>query len=161
MREEDDDEDAPVDDDGGGLFHPGQPSAGAAAPGVARERPAKRQVVDITEYLCLPQSDAAVKLGLPVSTLSKRWKEAARNRKWPYRKVRDKSICPCVFFANVVCFVSFLIQVSKIDKEIATLLQLVPTTGPNAGVLTGDIENQLRPLLRQRQEELRHVSIRL
>ncbi len=37
--------------------------------------------MDITEYLCLPQSDAAVKLGLPVSTLSKRWKEAAKNRK--------------------------------------------------------------------------------
>ncbi len=40
-----------------------------------------KQHVDITEYLCLPQSDAAVKLGLPVSTLSKRWKEAAKNRK--------------------------------------------------------------------------------
>lgn len=97
----------------------------------------KRQYVDITEYLTLPQSDAAVKLGLPVSTLSKRWKESAKNRKWPFRKV------------------------SKIDKEIATLLQFVPQTGPEAGHLSPDIEQQLGSLLRQRQDELRRVTIRL
>lgn len=96
-----------------------------------------RQIVDITEYLCLPQSDAAVKLGLPVSTLSKRWKEAAKNRKWPFRKV------------------------SKIDKEIAQLLQGVPQDGEEAGALTPELEHQIGVLLRQRQDELRRVSIRL
>jgi hypothetical protein len=34
--------------------------------------------VDITEYLNMPQSEAAKKLGIPTSTLSKRWKEAVR-----------------------------------------------------------------------------------
>lgn len=93
--------------------------------------------VDITEYLCLPQSDAAIKLGLPVSTLSKRWKEAAKNRKWPFRRV------------------------AKIDKEISQLLQGVQNSGPNAGVLSEALENQLSHLLKQRQTELRRVVIRL
>jgi len=34
--------------------------------------------VDITEYLNMPQSEASKKLGIPTSTLSKRWKEAVR-----------------------------------------------------------------------------------
>jgi hypothetical protein len=60
-----------------------------------------QQFVDITEYLVLPQSDAAKKLTIPASTLSKRWKEAVRKRKWPYR---------------MVC---------KIDKEIMTLRKFI------------------------------------
>jgi hypothetical protein len=58
--------------------------------------------VDITEYLNLPQYLAAKKLGIPASTLSKRWKEAVRTRKWPYRSVQ------------------------KLDKEITTLLHNIP-----------------------------------
>lgn len=54
------------------------------------------------EYLTLPQSEAAHKLGIPTSTLSKRWKEAVRARKWPYRTV------------------------AKLDKEIMTLLHNIP-----------------------------------
>lgn len=49
--------------------------------------PNEHTYVDITEYLNLPQTEAAKKLGIPTSTLSKRWKEAAANRKWPYRTV--------------------------------------------------------------------------
>jgi hypothetical protein len=92
--------------------------------------------VDITEYLNMPQSEASKKLGIPASTLSKRWKEAVRKRKWPYR---------------MVC---------KIDKEIMTLLHNVPQ-GPNAPPLPPEIETALGHLLKKRQEELRPVVIRL
>jgi len=44
-------------------------------------------LVDVSEFLALPQSDAAETLGLPTSTLSKRWKEIVPDRKWPYRTV--------------------------------------------------------------------------
>lgn len=83
----------------------------------------------------MAQSDAAKKLGIPVSTLSKRWKEAVVGRKWPYRTV------------------------SRIDKEIMTLLHNIP---PGEKVpLRPDVEQTLGKLLRQRQEELRSVVIRL
>jgi len=92
--------------------------------------------LDITEHLNLPQAEAAKKLGIPTSTLSKRWKEAVRNRKWPYR-----AIC-------------------KLDKEIMTLLHNIPQ-GPDAAPLPEDIETTLGYLLRKRQEELKPVVIRL
>jgi len=98
--------------------------------------PRGQSYVDITEYLNMPQSEAAKKLGIPASTLSKRWKEAVRKRKWPFR---------------MVC---------KIDKEIMTLLHNVPQ-GPNAPPLPSEIEGALGLLLRKRQEELRSVVIRL
>ncbi len=46
-----------------------------------------RRVVDLTPYFLMSQAKAAAALGIPVSTLSKRWGEAANKRKWPYRKV--------------------------------------------------------------------------
>jgi len=98
--------------------------------------PRGQQYVDITDYLNMPQADAAKKLGIPPSTLSKRWKEAVRKRKWPYR---------------MIC---------KIDKEIMTLLHNVPQ-GPNAPPLPEEIEIALGKLLRRRQEELRPVVIRI
>lgn len=98
--------------------------------------PRGQQYVDITDYLNMPQADAAKKLGIPPSTLSKRWKEAVRKRKWPYR---------------MIC---------KIDKEIMTLLHNVPQ-GPNAPPLPEEIEAALGKLLRRRQEELRPVVIRI
>jgi len=96
--------------------------------------PNGQHFVDITEYLNMPQKQAAKKLGIPTSTLSKRWKEACRNRKWPYRNV------------------------SKLDREITTLLHNLPQ-GQSAW--PADVEETLGFLLRKRQEELRPVVIRI
>jgi hypothetical protein len=96
--------------------------------------------VDITEYLNMPQSEAAKKLGIPTSTLSKRWKEAVRGRKWPYR---------------MIC---------KLDKEIMTLLHNVPQGANGNGVtppFPEDMENTLTRLIRLRNEELKSVVIRI
>jgi hypothetical protein len=97
--------------------------------------PQGENYVDITEFMNLPQAEAAKKLGIPSSTLSKRWKEAVQKRKWPWR---------------AVC---------KIDKEIMTLLHNVPQghTGP----LPEEMEGRLGRLLRKRQEELKPVVVRL
>jgi len=97
--------------------------------------------VDITEFLNLPQTVAAKKLDIPTSTLSKRWKEAVRKRKWPYR-----TIC-------------------KLDKEITTLLHNVPQS-QNSDCqknvpLPPEVEQALAFLLKKRQEELKTVIIRL
>jgi hypothetical protein len=95
---------------------------------------------DITDLLNMPQSQAAAELGIPMSTLSKRWKEAVRIRKWPYR------------------------QVAKLDKEIMTLLHNIPARpeGDAAAAPTPpEIEQALGVLLRRRQEELRPVQIRM
>jgi len=94
--------------------------------------------IDITEYLNLPQSQAAKKLTVPTSTLSKRWKEAVRNRKWPYR---------------AVC---------KLDKEIMTILYNIPQS-PDAQTddLPPDVKAKLGRLLRERQDLLKPVIIRL
>lgn len=50
--------------------------------------------VDITELLVLSQRKAAAKLGIPSSTMNKRWKEATVNRKWPNKELNriDKHI---------------------------------------------------------------------
>ena len=92
-----------------------------------------QQYCDITEFLNLPQNQAAKKLRIPPSTLSKRWKEASRNRKWPWRTVR------------------------KIDKEITCLLHNVPPTGS----IPEGVESHLSVLLKKRQDELRPVVIRI
>jgi len=93
--------------------------------------------IDITEFLSLPQSQAAKKLSVPTSTLSKRWKEAVRNRKWPYR---------------AVC---------KLDKEIMTILYNIPQGSDQAEDLPPDVKAKLGRLLRERQDLLKPVIIRL
>jgi len=93
--------------------------------------------VDVTPFLILPQHEAARRLGVPCSTLSKRWKEASVNRKWPYR---------------IVC---------KLDKEITTLLKNVENSNHNVAALSPAVEENLGLLLKRRQEELRTVVIRI
>jgi len=90
--------------------------------------------VDVTPFLTLPQHEAAKKLGIPSSTLAKRWKEASCNRKWPYRTV------------------------SKLDKEILTLLKNVENAKAE---LSPSVESTLGLLLKKRQEELKTVLVRL
>lgn len=93
---------------------------------------------DITHLLNMPQAKAAEVLGMPMSTLSKRWKEAVRSRKWPFR------------------------QVSKLDKEIMTLLHNIPpgTEGDPQGATPPEIAQALGVLLKRRQDELKPVHIR-
>jgi len=88
---------------------------------------------DITEYLNMPQTQAAKLLGVPTSTLSKRWKESCPNRKWPWRTI------------------------NKLDKSIASILQEVT---PGEDIPQGQ-KTKLALLLRQRQEELLPAVIRL
>lgn len=94
----------------------------------------KGQYLDITDYLNLPQSQAADKLGIPTSTLSKRWKEAAQGRKWPFRTI------------------------AKLDKEITTLMYNIPADAPQ---MPPEIEQTLGHLLRLKQQQLTPVVIRL
>mmetsp|Transcript_43985 Transcript_43985/g.110871 ORF Transcript_43985/g.110871 Transcript_43985/m.110871 type:complete len:341 (+) Transcript_43985:135-1157(+) len=98
--------------------------------------PKGQRYVDVTNYLNMSQTDAAKQLKIPASTLSKRWKEAVRNRKWPYRRVQ------------------------RLDKEITTLLHNVPQ-GPNAPPLPKHIEEELARLLKLREKEMQQVIIRL
>lgn len=46
-----------------------------------------KDCIDITPYFRMPQTEVARVLGIATSTLSKRWTDAARGRKWPYRKL--------------------------------------------------------------------------
>ena len=49
--------------------------------------PPKVEEVDLTPFLTMPQTEVARHFGIPLSSFSKRWKKAARGRKWPYRKL--------------------------------------------------------------------------
>jgi len=130
--DEGEEEEAEVGEEGAVAVASNAPNAVEPAHGAVLE------YKDITELLNLPQIVAAKRLNLPMSTLSKRWKEAVRIRKWPYR------------------------QVAKLDKEIMTLLHNIPPRGEGeASVTPPEIEQALGVLLRRRQEELRPVRIRL
>lgn len=98
-----------------------------------------KMFVDVTPYLVLSQSDAAKMIGIPSSTLSKRWKEATLNRKWPFRTVQ------------------------KLDREILTLLRNLESykfQGKD-NYVSAAAETALVRLLRLRKEELRQVYIRI
>jgi len=100
-------------------------------------RPDEEFVYLTEELLNLPQSETARRIGVPTSSLSKKWKEVAGERKWPFRTV------------------------SKLDKEIASLIEAntIPENGPRP--LPPDIEQALGLLIRRRTQELRTVLIRL
>jgi len=95
----------------------------------------KEEYIDVSPYVTFPQHEAARRLGIPSSTLSKKWKDATVNRKWPYRAL------------------------AKIDKEIATIMHNIPKN-PD-GTLDPEVEQQLAILLRKREMEARPVIIRL
>jgi len=95
----------------------------------------KEDYIDVSPYVTFPQHEAARRLGIPSSTLSKKWKDATVNRKWPYRAL------------------------AKIDKEIATIMHNIPKNAD--GSLDPEVEQQLAVLLRKRQMEARAVIIRL
>jgi len=101
---------------------------------ITEKKDENSKFVDVTPFLTLPQHEAAKKLGIPSSTLAKRWKEASCNRKWPYRTV------------------------SKLDKEILTLLKNVESAKAE---LSPSVEATLGLLLKKRNEELKTVLVRL
>jgi hypothetical protein len=68
------------------------------------KRSRQGEVVDVTDMLMLPQSEAAARVGMTVSTFCKRWKDSVKERKWPYRSVQ------------------------KLDKEVAALQKRNPMT---------------------------------
>jgi len=94
--------------------------------------PKEPKYVDISNFVHLPQSQAAKKLGIPSSTLSKRWKEATMNRKWPHRAL------------------------SKLDKELSILLKNL-----GSGPLTQEKFVRLEQLANERKAESQPVIIRI
>jgi hypothetical protein len=72
------------------------------------------------------------KLGMSSSALSKRWREAMKGRKWPYR---------------IHC---------KLDKEISDLM--TQRKGPNR---PAEVDRKLSMLLEQRRENIEPAIIRL
>lgn len=93
-------------------------------------------VLDITHLLNMPQKGAADRLGLPVSTFSKKWKAATNGRKWPFR------------------------MISKLDKEILTLMHNIPDNQPTEE-MPPHIAKELGRLLRERQNLIVPVRIRV
>lgn len=88
---------------------------------------------DITPFITYSQEKAAKKLGIPKSTLSKRWREATCNRKWPFR------------------------QLCKLDREIKTLVHNMHSQG---GSIEPQLQSNLATLMRMRQDESRVVYIK-
>ncbi|KAH3743324.1 hypothetical protein Pelo_15290 [Pelomyxa schiedti] len=91
---------------------------------------ASRRYVDITEYLCMPQKDAAAKLGMKNTTLSKHFAAVVhKERKWPYRRIK------------------------QLDKEILLAKSSVPAGMP----VPPGVEEKIRVLTAKRQLELKPV----
>jgi len=88
--------------------------------------------IDLTPYIRLSQEDAAKRLGIPSSTLSKRWREATRNRKWPFRTL------------------------SKVEREIKTIVHNLPRGVP----IESETAQNLGVLLKLRNDEGRAVFIK-
>jgi hypothetical protein len=95
------------------------------------------QHVDITPYLSMPQADAAGRLGVPISSLSKRWKESVKGRKWPHRALQQLD-------SRIVQFMSEIAQ-DDVDK----------------GTLSDNAEKQLTKWLQERAVLLKPTTIRM
>ena len=99
--------------------------------------------VDITQVLHLTQSEAARRVGIPTSTLSKRWAEAVPDRKWPHRTV------------------------TKLDKAINAALSRIPSAPPagkavkRKSITVKKAEEKLTRLLEERAAALQPVYIRI
>jgi hypothetical protein len=94
--------------------------------------------VDITELLTLDQCEAAKRLKVPTSTLSKRWRSAWGDRRWPYR-----TLC-------------------KLDQEIADLVPNLPVGEAGKTMpMPPELRAKLTLLLQKHKEELRRTVIRL
>jgi len=98
---------------------------------LSNKSPIKDEYLDVTPFISMSQEDAARKLGIPSSTLSKRWREATMNRKWPYR-----NIC-------------------KIDREIKTMVANIQN-----GKNDPEMQMTLGNLIKKRKEETRTVFIK-
>jgi hypothetical protein len=90
-----------------------------------------RQMVNLSQFGTMPQTEAARSLGIATSSLSKKWKEATNSRKWPFRTIM------------------------KIDKEIMALMNNIKAGQP----LDAYTEFNLGILLRRRQQELVPVVV--
>jgi len=91
------------------------------------------EYIDVTSLLVLPQNEAARILGIPTSTLSKRWKEVAVGRKWPCRTV------------------------TKLDKEISGLVRNIPSDGE----IPPNVAERLGILMNERKKCLTPMKLRL
>jgi hypothetical protein len=102
--------------------------------GVDRVVVANYREIDVTPYFGMKQADAAAKLDIAVTTLSKRWKIANRDsgRTWPYQLVL------------------------KVDAKIRDLMECVEA---DADAIPPDIEDELTKLLLQRSKLLSPVTI--
>lgn len=92
---------------------------------------------DISTMVDLSQKDAAKKLGIPGSTLSKKWREATGNRKWPFRTIQ------------------------KLDHRIHTLFHNHVNAGNKDGSMTKETTVLLEHLLFQRKKETSPVFVKL
>ena len=86
--------------------------------------------LDLTPHLALPQNKAAHALSLHPSTLSKLWKKATNNQKWPYRTLKG------------------------LDKQINTLLRNLEINPQSQDVL-----RELNALLDERKRVLKPVVL--
>jgi len=87
---------------------------------------------DVTPYIMMSQEEASKKIGIPSSTLSKRWRESTNNRKWPFR------------------------QINKIDREIKNIMGSITSSTD----ISPSQQECLALLLKQRQQEASPVYIK-
>jgi len=91
-----------------------------------------KKLVDISHLFQHSQRKAAGYLGIPNSTLNKKWRTATKNRKWPYRIL------------------------NKLDKRIDTLSKNIPFAGAD---LFPSMVSELSMLINQRNEECKPLFI--